>query len=42
MLMEKELYTEDELSVLLFQARDLSSQLENMILAARCAMRKGD
>ena len=42
MLREKELYTEDELSVLLSRAGDLSSQLETALLAARRAVRDGD
>ena len=42
MLREKELYTEDELSVLLSRAGDLSGQLETALLAARRAVREGD
>ena len=42
MLREKELYTEEELSVLLSQARDLSGQLEFTLLAARRAVRDGN
>ncbi|MBR2560582.1 MAG: hypothetical protein IKF59_01655 [Lachnospiraceae bacterium] len=42
MLREKGLYTEDELSVLLSRAGDLSGQLETALLAARLAVRDGD
>ena len=42
MLREKGLYTEDELSVLLSRAGDLSGQLETALLAASRAVRDGD
>ena len=42
MLRKKDLYTEDELSLLLTQSRDLSGQLEMTLLAARRAVRDGN
>ena len=42
MLREKGLYTEDELSVLLSRARELSGQLETALLAARRAVGEGN